>query len=142
MKMKFYRSNQSVWLINDDGSRQSLYVLKQGTKGPGNETVKIANLPGSNGRQWLSLNRLRDGEITEIELEEARPKRILGSSLNLTEDEKAEIERLENRIKEIKENARKRQPVKPDLNINVDELSNEELIEYAKMLNQYLKSRR
>lgn len=45
---------------------KKLTVVKQETKGPGKEVVKIEGVPGSNGKKWLSLSLIPDHATTVI----------------------------------------------------------------------------
>ena len=114
-----------------------LTVVAQASKGPNKEVVKIKDLPEANGQTWISLSRLKEG-INEID--NLKPREHTSNSYTLTNEEKQEIEQLEKRIEEIKENARKRVAPKIDLKQDISKLSQEEKDALANQLEIYLQS--
>jgi hypothetical protein len=102
--------------------------VDQATKGPGNEVIKIEGLEGSNGAKWISLSKLQEG-TNEVNVQ---GKVITNTgSYTLTPQEKAEVDKLQARIDEIKSIARSRfQPKKVDLT----KLSAEDLEKYIAQL--------
>lgn len=104
---------------------KKLTIVKQASKGPGNEVVKIDGVEGSNGQKWISLSRLVEGD-NEI-FTQAREVTST-QSYRLDEEETKEVKALQSRIDEIIENAKSRFVAKPKLD-NLDkikEMSEEE----------------
>ena len=85
---------------------KELKINEQKTKGPGKEVIDISSIGGDDYQKWLSLSLLKEGD-NEIELKDRRTNSIL----NLTEEEKLEIAKLEKQIEEIKDKARERKPI-------------------------------
>lgn len=124
--------------ISENGEKISLKVNKQQTKGEGKEVVDIEKIVGENYQKWVSLSKLNIGE-NEIELKPR--KQLTIEKYSLTKEEEEEIKQLENRINEIKENARKRYIPKIDFTkIDVDKLSDEQKVEYIEKLEKYLET--
>jgi hypothetical protein len=87
-----------------------LTIVKQESKGPGNEVVKIEGLPGSEGAKWISLKKLVEGtNVVEVKGKEITS----GSGYTLTKEEREQVEELEAQIKKIKDVARSRYVAKP-----------------------------
>lgn len=102
--------------------------VDQATKGPGNEVIKIAGLEGSNGAKWISLSKLQEGK-NEVEV---KGKEVVsGGSYTLTPAEKAEVDKLQARIDEIKAAAKARYVPKK---VDTSKMSVEELEAYIAQL--------
>ena len=112
-----------------------LKINKQASKGPNNEVVYIKDCLESNGQTWISLNRLKDG-INEIECK----GRVVTShnKYELTNEEKLRIEELQREIDEIKENAKKRYVERPNFNVDISKLSEEEKAEHIRSVERYI----
>lgn len=124
--------------ISENGEKISLKVNKQQTKGEGKEVVDIEKIVGENYQKWVSLSKLNIGE-NEIELKPR--KQLTIEKYSLTKEEEEEIKQLENRINEIKENARKRYIPKVDFTkIDVEKLSEEQKVELMEKLEKYLET--
>ena len=112
---------------------RKLTVNPQASKGPGNEVVKIEGLEGSNGAKWVSLSKLQPGK-NEVDTKGREVTAHITYTLNMVE--KAEVDKLQARINEIKEVARKRYEAtprfKPVSDMNAEEL--EVYIAYLKTL--------
>lgn len=82
-----------------------LKINPQKSKGENKEVVSIKGLEGSNGQDWISLNKLQEG-INEIDTK----KRVIknGSKYYLTEEERLRVEELDKEKENIIENAKKR----------------------------------
>ena len=81
---------------------KKLTVVKQGSKGPNKEVVKIAGLPGSNGKQWLSLTLIPDNTVTTITDDKLVPRVVTSSKqYELTSEEKQQVEELQAKIDAI-----------------------------------------
>lgn len=82
-----------------------LTIIAQASKGPNNEQVKIAGLPGANGRSYISLSKLKPG-LNKLELDVKT--RALNNSVQvaqkyrLTSDEQAQVDKLQNQIDDLK----------------------------------------
>lgn len=112
---------------------QKLTIVEQATKGPGNEVVKIEGLEGSNGAKWISLKKLQEGknEINPI------AKQVVSTgSYTLNMVEKAEIDKLQARINEIKAAAKARYVPK---SVDPSKMSSEELEAYITKLRESLR---
>lgn len=101
---------------------QKLRVIKQATKGPNMEAVNIDGLPGANGKKWIMLKLLKQGEnILEDDVCHATQRS--SQAYSLTEAEKAEIAELQAKIDAIKDAARKRYQPKLILEkMNIEQL--------------------
>lgn len=109
---------------------QKLQIIPQASKGPGNEAVRIEGLPGANGRKWIMLKSLDEGDNT-IEVESLhRTKSDRSQNISLTDTERAEIQAHKDAIEAIMVNARKRQARYS----NPLSLTNDELTDYIKYL--------
>lgn len=133
--LKLVRKNDDVF-YNDT----KLKINVQKSKGPGNEVVYIFGLPESNGAQWISLSKLKQG-INEI-----YPKAKIytkdgvskpGKDYVLTTEEELEIATMKKRYDEIIEAAKARYVPKPDLDVNVKELSLEEKLEKLEQVKKF-----
>lgn len=114
-----------------------LKINKQASKGSGNEVVDISKLPEANGQKWISLNRLHNG-INEIE---CKAREItLNKKYELTKEEKSRIAELQSEIDSIIENAKSRYVEKPNFNVNVDKLTEEERLAHIEQVQKYLAS--
>lgn len=113
-----------------------LKINAQASKGPNNEVVWIGDLNEANGQKWISLSRLNEG-INEI----VAKGRVVKSSkkYELTLEEAEEVALLQEKIDNIIEVAKARYVAKPNLNVNVDELSEEDKNALIEQLQSYLK---
>jgi hypothetical protein len=126
--------------ISENGEKISLKVNKQQTKGEGKEVVDIEKVVGENYQKWVSLSKLNIGE-NEVELKPR--KQLTIEKYSLTKEEEEEIKQLENRINEIKENAKRRYIPKIDFTkIDVEKLSDEQKVELMEKLEKYLEVKR
>lgn len=98
--LKLIRRGAEVY--TEEGKK--LRVIAQATKGPNKEAVNIEGLEGSNGKKWIQLSLLQEGE-NSIECKATIRE---SSGYVLTEEEKAQIADLESQIKAIKDAARAR----------------------------------
>jgi len=110
---------------------RKLTVVAQATKGPGNEVVKIEGLEGANGAKWISLSKLQPGK-NEVDTKAKEVTAHITYTLNMVE--KAEVDKLQARINEIKEVARKRYEATPKFK-PVTEMNAQELEVYIAYLN-------
>ncbi|MFA5618399.1 MAG: hypothetical protein WDK95_16340 [Syntrophorhabdaceae bacterium] len=112
-----------------------LKINAQASKGPNNEVVWVGDLDEANGQKWVSLSRLNEG-INEIV---AKGRNVAKSKkYELTPQEAEEVALLQGKIDSIIEVAKARYVPKPNLNVNVDELSEEEKDELVAQLQNYL----
>lgn len=114
-----------------DGAQ--LKVIKQASKGPGNESVCIDGLPGTNGQKWIALKKVQEGEHEY----ECQGKEVTTAGGKLTDEERAEIAQLEARIAEIKAAARARSAAKPKLDVNPADMTTEEKLRKIEELKAY-----
>ena len=114
-----------------------LTIVKQSTKGPNKEVVKIEGLPEANGQKWISLIKLHEG-INQIECE-AREV-TSAQSYTLTADEKARINELQAEIKQIIDNAKARYVKKPNLNVDITKLTEQQRLDLIAQLQAYTDS--
>lgn len=113
-----------------------LTVVKQKSKGPNKEVVKIEGLEGSNGQKWVSLSLLNEGET---ELTHLKGREVTSSrKYQLTKDEQLEVDKLQARIDEILEVAKSRYVPRPNFNLNISELSKEERDKHIEHVQRYL----
>lgn len=118
---------------------QKLTIVEQATKGPGNEVVKIEGLDGANGAKWISLKKLQEGKN---ELNPQAKQVVSTGSYTLNMAEKAEIDKLQARINEIKEAAKARYVAKPKF-VDPASITSEEVRQAEiKKVQEYLKSLR
>ena len=110
---------------------RKLTVVAQATKGPNNEVVKIEGLEGANGAKWISLGKLQEGK-NEVDTKAKEVTAHITYTLNMVE--KAEVDKLQARINEIKEVARKRYEATPKFKA-VTEMNEQELEVYIAYLN-------
>ena len=98
--------------------------------------VWVGDLDEANGQKWVSLSRLNEGinEIVAKGRNVAKRKKY-----ELTPQEAEEVALLQGKIDAIIEVAKARYVPKPNLNVNVDELSEEEKDELVAQLQNYLK---
>lgn len=129
------RKNDEVF-YNDT----KLKINEQKSKGPGNEVVYIFGLPESNGAQWISLSKLKQG------LNELHPKAKVYTKGQLskpvqeyvlTTEEEQEIATMKKRYDEIIELAKSRYVPKPDLDVDVKELSLDEKLAKLEEIKKY-----
>jgi hypothetical protein len=101
--------------------------VDQATKGPGNEVIKIEGLPGSNGAKWISLSKLKQGDNTV----EVQGRQVTNSgSYSYTTEEKAELEKLQARINQIKTQAKLRYESQHPQKVDTTKMTPEQLEEY------------
>lgn len=146
-KLTLIRKGMEVY-YND----HKLTINPQATKGPGREVVKIEGLPNSNGKKWISLNLLKEG-VNEIECQaQVRTNHGTVNTFNrglyksrLTDKELEEVQILEEQKKELQKKiddifakAAEREQLKPDLNVNPEELSAEDKQKLIDQLQKYL----
>lgn len=113
---------------------QKLTINPQQTKGPNKEVVKIEGLPGTNGQKWVSLTRLVEGD-NQIECQ-GREVTITKKYV-LTKEEQEEVNRLQTRINEIIEGAKKRYVPRPNLNVDPTKLTEEEKAKLIEQIKKY-----
>lgn len=119
-------------------------INAQASKGEFQEVIDISNYSEANGKKWLSLNKFRDAITKEwlpngIYSFECVAKVVTKKDkVILTEEEQERVNELQAQIDAIYEEAKKRTPIKPDLDIDIDSLSLEEQIAYAKQLQKFL----
>lgn len=112
-----------------------LKINTQASKGPGKEVVSIEGLEGNNGQKWISLSRLHEG-INEIETSARQISSY--QRYNLTPEESARVKELQSEIDSIIENAKKRYVTKPNLNININNMTQAEKEAKAEELERYI----
>jgi len=110
---------------------RKLTVVAQATKGANNEVVKIEGLPGANGAKWISLSKLQEGK-NEVETKGRDVTAHITYTLNMVE--KAEVDKLQAAINQIKETARLRYEATPKFK-PVGDMNVEELEVYIAYLN-------
>lgn len=111
-----------------------LTIVKQETKGPGKEVVKVEGLEGSNGQKWVSLSKLNEG-MNEIE---CKAREIVShQKYVLTEEEREEVNKLQSRINEIIEIAKSRYIKKPNLDIDPSKMTEEERLAKIEEIRKY-----
>ena len=113
---------------------QKLTINAQQTKGPGKEVVKIEGLPGTNGQKWVSLTKLVEGD-NQIECQ-GREVTITKKYV-LTKEEQEEVNRLQTRINEIIEGAKKRYVPRPNLNVDPTKLTQDEKEKLIEQIKKY-----
>ena len=110
---RIFKKDKDYILETEDGQQ---FICKEWFEKKTNEWY--IHLPKDNpsGREYIRKKKLIDDSI-EFESKTTGP-RVLGSSLDslLTKEEKEEIAKLKNRIKEIEEAAKARKPEKLNLN--------------------------
>ena len=117
---------------------QKLTMVEQASKGPGNEVIKIEGLEGANGAKWISLSKLQEG-LNQVNTKGKEVVATQSYTLNMVE--KAEIDKLQARINEIKEQARKRYVAKPQF-VDPTGLTKEQREQKALEIEKYLKALR
>lgn len=110
-----------------------LTIVAQASKGSNKEVVKIAGLPNSNGQKWVSLAKLQQGSNVLA----CKAKEVTTSSYSLTADEVKKVNELQSQIDAIKEAAKARYIAKPNLNLNVQELTKEQRIAEVEKIKKY-----
>ena len=114
-----------------------LTIVPQSSKGEGHEQVKILGIPEANGREWISLKKLQEGEniFSEIELK----KRESTKNYELTEDEQKLVDEYHAKIAEIIEAAKARyvKPVK-QAKKSINQMNPDELQEHIAHLQSLL----
>jgi len=116
-----------------------LTMVEQKTKGPGNEVIKVEGLSGANGAKWVSLKKLKEG-VNQVELV-AKEVTSTGS-YTLTPTEKAEVDKLQARIDEIKTQAKARFVPKTGFGIDPTKATAEEVEAYIEKLRKSIEARR
>lgn len=130
MKIEVYREDYKV-LVNGIECR----VNKQASKGPNHEVVDISKVVGDNYQKWLSMSLIPNNTTTQIELKDR--KIVDTQKYVLTQEEKEEVEELQNRINEIIEVAKSRYV--PTTHKDIHKMSIEELERYIEMKKSQLK---
>ena len=117
-----------------------LKINKQKSKGPKNEVVYIKDCPEANGQTWISLSRLVDGE-NEIECKarELKTHKTPAPKYELTKDEESRIAELQAEIDKIIDTAKARYVEKPNLDIDISTLSEEEKQAHIEQVQNYIK---
>lgn len=115
MKLELIKKDGRVY-YND----MEVHINPQATKNY--PVVDLQKLGFDEYQRYIALNSLEEG----LNVVELKPRKQVMGNIVLTEEEKAEIEELEKRIAEIKENARQRAPKKKRL----EDMSIEELEAY------------
>lgn len=128
IKIKLNRIGDEVYY---DDAR--LKVVKQASKGPGNESVFIGGITGEHGQQWIALKKLQEGEHEY----ECQSKKVTTAGGKLTDAERAEIAQLEAKIAEIKAAAKARSNAKPKLDVNPADMTTEEKLRKIEELKAY-----
>lgn len=113
---------------------QKLTIVKQETKGPGKEVVKIKGLEGSNGQQWISLSRLVEGH-NEVECQGREVTTT--SRYTLTSEEAKRVKELQEELDSIIQGAKDRYVQKPNLNVDPTKMSEEERLAKIEELKKY-----
>ena len=141
MENKLFIKREGKKVYDENG--KLLTINEQKSKGAGNEVVKIEGMKNSNGQKWLALTKIKEGENW---FDCKKANRTLSSApevlYELNADEKAEIEELQKQIDTIIETAKARYVKKPNLNIKIEELSQEEKQKHIEELEKYLNSLR
>lgn len=113
-----------IELVKNDGKvyyeGKEVHINPQASKNY--PVVDLAKLGFDEYQRYIALSSLEDG----LNVVELKPRKQVTSTVALTEEEKAQIAELEAKIAEIKENARKRAPIKKRL----EDMSIEELEAY------------
>lgn len=132
MKIELVRKENKVY-YNDAEVR----INPQATKNY--PVVDLLKLGLDDWQRYVALNSLKEG----LNIVELKPRKQTDSAIVLTQEEKAQIAELEARIKEIKENARKRTPVKKAINLkDISKLSQDEVKTAIAELEAYLAKRK
>lgn len=118
---------------------KKLTIVKQETKGPGKEVVKIDGLEGSNGQKWVSLSKLKEG-LNKVETQAREVTTSYHKEYELTAAEEAEVAKHKKAIEAIIEAAKARYVKKPKLvsNDDIAKMSQEQRDLYAKQLEAYI----
>lgn len=111
-----------------------LTIVKQETKGPGKEVVKIKGLEGSNGQQWISLSRLVEGN-NEVECQGREVTTT--SKYTLTAEEAKRVKELQDELNKIIQGAKDRYVQKPNLAIDPSKMSEAERLAKIEELKKY-----
>lgn len=110
-----------------------LTIVAQASKGLNKEVVKIAGLPNSNGQKWVSLAKLQEGSNVLA----CKAKEVTTPSYSLTADEVKKVNNLQSQIDAIKAAAKARYIAKPNLNLNVQELTQAQRIAEVEKIKKY-----
>lgn len=116
-----------------------LRINKQASKGPGNEVVYIKDCPEANGQTWISLSRLEEGE-NEIECKarELKSRPAPAPKYELTKEEAAQVAELQAKIDVIIDAAKARYVERPNLDIDVTTLTEEEKQAHIEQVEKYV----
>lgn len=124
-KLILTRKGRDVYFEN-----RKLTRVDQATKGPGNEVIKIDGLPNSNGKKWISLNLLAEGEnaLTCSAKVVTRHPQTASQKRNyvLTPEEDARVKVLQEQIDAIIAAAKARYIPKPDLDVDPSQMTPEQ----------------
>lgn len=93
--MELTRVGNEVW-----SGEQKLSINPQASKGPNNEVVNIAGVPGANGKKWMSLSRIKEGThdytaAAKTQTQARGQNQFVTPSYTLTTSEQDEVTRLE-----------------------------------------------
>ena len=121
--LELNRKNDEVYFGD-----KKLTIIKQEKKGKDKEVVKIEGLEGSNGQKYISLIKLKQGK-NKIECQGREV-----SQGYYTKEEKEELEKLYDRINEIKTLAKKRQPQKLKTQKDIEKMDRKSLESYMGFL--------
>lgn len=109
---------------------RKLTRVDQSTKGPNNEVIKIDGLPNSNGKKWISLGLLAEGDnsLTCTARDVTRHPQTATQKRNytLTDGETAQVKALQAQIDAIIDAAKARFVPKPDLSLDPSKMTLEE----------------
>lgn len=116
---------------------KKLTIITQSTKGPGHEVVKIDGLPNTNGKKFVSLSTLKEGdnELT-CTARDVTIRAAGGKQYQLTPEEAATVASLQKQIDAIIDAAKKRYVPRPNLNVDPSKLSE---ADREKLLNDTLR---
>lgn len=104
-----------------------LKINPQASKGTGNEVIYIEGLEGNPGKKWLSLSLLEEG-LNTFSDDKLQPKQVTNhQKYNLTQEEQAEVDKLQAQIDAIIAKAKERYVPKKT---KVQDMSIEELEVY------------
>lgn len=126
-----------------DGKK--LTIIKQESKGPNKEVVKISGLEGSNGQQYYSLSKLKVG-LNEIECKareasNSTSSKSTQSNILLTQEEKSKYDELKKQLDELVELGKSRYVPQPNP-FDYDLTSQESKLKYIEDLEKFIKSKK
>ena len=128
-----------------DATGKKCTIVKQETKGPGNEVVKVEGLPNSNGKKWVSLRLLAEGRNElEAKAKETTYRSVASTTsapkeYELTNDEVITIKMLQGQIDEIIEAAKARFVPQPRMDKNPMDMTPEERTAWKEAHDRWLK---